>query len=186
MEFDLYKAIENYNTKNEREKECVEKTKEFLRTNDNCFSRTNLKGHITAGALVMDINGDVLLNHHKALDKWLFFGGHSDGEANSLNVAKREVMEESGITEFDDLGGSIFDIDVHIIPENCAKKEPEHYHYDIRFLFIVRNKNFKISDESKEVKWMSISQAKLIMNDTDKIRVLEKAYEVYRNMQHEK
>ena len=25
---------------------------------------------------------------------WFQFGGHSDGEENSLNVAKREVMEE--------------------------------------------------------------------------------------------
>ena len=75
----------------------------FLKTDNNCFSRTNLKGHITAGALVIDKKGNVLLNHHKILDMWLLFGGHSDGEANSLNVAKREVMEESGITEFDDL-----------------------------------------------------------------------------------
>ena len=174
MKFDLYEAIENYNPKDEKEKECVEKTKEFLRTNDNCFSRTNLKGHITAGALVMDENGNVLLNHHRVLDKWLLFGGHSDGESNSLNVAKREVMEESGITDFDDLGGKILDIDAHIIPENSAKKEPVHYHYDIRFLFIVKNKDFKISDESKEAKWMSINQAKQVMNTPDKIRVLEK------------
>ncbi len=163
MEFDLYKAIENYNPKDESEKECVGKMKEFLRTNDNCFSRTNLKGHITAGALVMDKNGNVLLNHHKALDKWLLFGGHSDGESNSLNVAKMEIMEESGITEFDDLGGKILDIDVHIILENSAKQEPAHYHYDIRFLFIVKNKDFKISDESKEAKCMSINEAKQVM-----------------------
>ena len=120
MEFDLYKAIENYIPRDEKEKECVEKAKDFLKNNDNCFSRTNLKGHITAGALVMDENGNVLLNHHKALDKWLLFGGHSDGESNSLNVAKREVMEESGIAELDDLGGKILDIDAHIIPENPA------------------------------------------------------------------
>ena len=186
MKFDLYRAIENYNPKDEKEKECVEKTKEFLKTNDNCFSRTNLKGHVTAGALVMDKDGNVLLNHHKALDKWLLFGGHSDGESNSLNVAKREVMEESGITEFDDLGGRILDIDAHIIPENPAKKEPAHYHFDIRFLFIVRNKEFKLSNESKEAKWMSISQAKQVMNDPDKIRVLEKAYNIYMDMQREK
>ena len=74
-----------------------------VRTNTNCFSRSNLKGHITASALIMDGNGNILLNHHKILDMWLLFGGHSDGEVNSLNVAKREVMEESGITEFDDL-----------------------------------------------------------------------------------
>ena len=153
MEFDLYKAIENYIPRDEKEKECVEKAKDFLKNNDNCFSRTNLKGHITAGALVMDENGNVLLNHHKALDKWLLFGGHSDGESNSLHVAKREVMEESGIAELDDLGGKILDIDAHIIPENPAKKEPAHYHYDIRFLFIVKNKDFKFGNSKDGWEW---------------------------------
>lgn len=32
---------------------------------------------------------------------------------------------------------------------------------------------------------MSINQAKQVMNYPDKIRVLEKAYEIYRNMQKE-
>ena len=33
---------------------------------------------------------------------------------------------------------------------------------------------------------MSISQAKQVMNDPDKIRVLEKAYNIYMDMQREK
>ncbi len=74
------------------------------------------------------------------------------------------------------------DIDVHLIPENSLKKEPAHYHYDIRFLFIVKNKEFKISDESKEAKWMSIEHAKQLMNTPDKTRVLDKAYEIYMEM----
>ena len=27
-------------------------------------------------------------NHHKALDKWILFGGHSDGESNSFYSRK--------------------------------------------------------------------------------------------------
>lgn len=103
VEFDLVEEIANYIPKDEVEQESVKKIKDFLGNNENCFSRSNLNGHVTAGALIMDEEGNVLLNHHKILDKWLLFGGHSDGESNSLNVAKREVMEESGITEFDDL-----------------------------------------------------------------------------------
>ena len=174
MEFDLYKALNEYNPKDAIEIENLNKIKEFLNTNSNCFSRTNLKGHITASALVVDSNYNVLLNHHKVLDKWLAFGGHSDVDTNSLNVAKREVIEESGIVEFDDLGGKIFDVDVHLIPENQAKKEPAHYHYDIRFLFIVKDRNFKISDESKEIKWVTIKQAKQLINNPGIERMLNK------------
>ena len=116
MNFDLYKSLNEYKTKDITEIEKLNQIKNFLNTNDNCFCRTNLKGHITAGALIIDNNCNVLMNHHKKLNKWLHFGGHSDGDKNSLNVAKREVMEECGITEFDDLNGKIFDVYVHLIP----------------------------------------------------------------------
>lgn len=182
MAFNLIEALENYSPIDDKEKESLNKIKDFLNNNENCFSRTNLKGHITAGALVIDKEGNVLLNHHKSLDKWLGFGGHSDGESNSLNVAKREVMKESGIVEIDDCGGKIFDVDVHMIPNNPAKKEPEHYHYDIRFLFIVNNKDFKISDESKEIKWINIEKAKELVDNFAMIRMLDKAYEIYLNI----
>jgi len=181
MNFDLHEALNNFNPKTANEIESLNKIKQFLDTNDNCFSRTNLKGHITAGALIVDKNCNVLLNHHKALDKWIHFGGHSDGDSNSLNVAKREILEETGISNFDDMNGQIFDIDVHIIPENPAKKEPAHYHYDIRFLFVAKNTDFQISDESLDVKWLPIEEAKKLVTDLSMIRMLEKAYSLYIN-----
>ena len=174
MNFNLYKALNEYKTQNANEAESLSKIKDFLNSDSNCFTRTNLKGHITASALVIDNNYNVLLNHHKFLDKWLAFGGHSDGDSNSLNVAKREVIEESGILEFDELSGKIFDVDVHLIPENKTKGEPAHYHYDIRFLFIAKDRNFKISNESKELKWVTIQQAKQLVNDPGIIRMLDK------------
>ena len=182
MNFDLKKALNEYKPEDPNEQDSLEKIRLFLDTNDNCFSRTNLKGHVTASALIIDTQGNVLLNHHKALNKWLQFGGHSDGEANSLNVAKREVMEETGIVNIDDLGGKIFDVDVHLIPENKAKNEPAHYHYDIRFLFITKEKQFKISDESTDIQWLSIENAKEMIDNPSMLRMLDKAYLLYRKI----
>lgn len=179
MDFDLYKALDSYKPTDTEEIKSLNEIKNFLENNENCFSRTNLKGHITAGALVIDKDCNVLLNHHKILDKWLHFGGHSDGEANSLNVAKREVMEESGIVDVNDLGGKIFDVDVHLIPENKSKNEPAHNHYDIRFLFITNEKNFKISDESLDVKWVTMKEAKKLVTNPATIRMLNKALKIY-------
>lgn len=179
MNFDLYNALDSYKPTNTEEIKSLNEIKIFLKNNENCFSRTNLKGHITAGALVIDKDCNVLLNHHKILDKWLHFGGHSDGEANSLNVAKREVMEESGIVDVNDLDGKIFDVDVHLIPENKSKNEPAHYHYDIRFLFITNEKNFQISDESLDVKWVTMEEAKKLVTNPATIRMLDKAFKLY-------
>lgn len=173
MSFNLKKELNKYNPIDEAEIENVDLVKKFLAENENCFVRTNFKGHITGSGLVIDRNKNVLLNHHKELDKWYQFGGHSDGEENTYNVAKREVIEESGITEFYDNNEKIFDVDVHLIPESKRKNEPEHYHYDIRFLFIAKNKEFKISDESTELKWMTIEEAKKIVGPAT-IRMLNK------------
>ena len=185
MEFDLIKELEKYTPKDEMEIEDKKKILKFLKTNENCYSRTNLKGHITAGALIMHEDGEVLLNYHKKLKIWLYFGGHSENEKNPLDTAKREVKEECGIIEYDDLGGKIFDVGVHIIPDDPIKKEPEHIHYHILFIFIVKKKDFTISDESINIKWVNIEEAKKLMADKDKIRKLNKADEIFKNRQNQ-
>lgn len=184
MSFDLKKALKGYKPADKSEAESLEKIKQLLalQGKEDIFSRTRLAGHIVAGALVVDKKGNVLMNHHKVLDKWLHFGGHSDGEANSLNVAKREVEEESGITEYDDLGGRIVDLDVHTIPENKKKNEPEHFHYDIRFLFVVDKRDFKISDESSEIVWMPIAKAKTLVPSDSEMRYLDKADKIVKTL----
>ena len=178
-EFDLIKKLEEYQPLDEEEVNSVQMTMSFLNNNDNCYSRSNKNGHITAGALLMSEDGEVLINHHKILDLWLLFGGHSDGNSNSLEVAKREVEEESGIEIIDDLDGRILDVGTHIIPENKQKNEPEHIHYDIRFLFFVKKHKAILSNESKEAKWVTIEEAKILMKDSDKVRLLDKAQKIY-------
>ena len=164
--FDLEKELRNYLPYDFDEAENKRKVLNFLLDNDNCFSRTNLEGHVTAGGFVCDGKGEILLNHHKASGMWFQFGGHSDGNSNSLEVAIREIGEESGITNLTQVGG-IFDVDVQLIPDRPKKNEPEHYHYDINFLFVVNDKKFNISNESTEIKWVTIDEAKHLVDKKD-------------------
>lgn len=147
----------------------------------DCFYRTHFNpGHITGSALLLSYDESrVLMNHHKFLDMWICFGGHADGEQNILNVARREVMEESGIKEIEPVVESIFDVDVHAIPPNLKKNEPEHKHFDIRYLFRVRNKESEIfiqSDESHDLRWCDYTQAKALAlpKDISMHRLLDK------------
>jgi len=174
--FDLIRELENYKPYNKLEAEETKQTLAFLKNNSNCFDRSNKSGHVTAGGLVCDGKGNILLNHHKASGMWFQFGGHSDGEANSLNVAKREIMEEAGITDLELKSNIIFDVSVQQIAYSQKRNEPEHLHYDINFLFYVKNHDFKISNESTEIKWVSISEAKQLITPTDKAiqRMIEK------------
>ena len=177
--FKLESELKKYIPYDENEKKSVESLLKFLE-GDNCFDRSNLKGHVTAGAFVCDRLGNILLNHHKASNMWFQFGGHCDGEGNCLNVAKREIMEEANITNFTLDINSIFDVNVVKVPLNSKKNEPEHLHYDVNFMFIVDNHNFNISDESTEIKWVTIDEALKLVDKKDigMIRMIKK-YEDY-------
>lgn len=64
---------------------------------------------------------------------WLPPGGHCDGNADIIDTVLRETQEETGIDNVNVVSNEILDIDIHLIPAN--PKEPEHYHYDIRFCY---------------------------------------------------
>lgn len=174
--FNLLEKLKSHKPFDEKEKISTQKTIEFLKSDTNCFSRTNLKAHITAGALVCNTNGKILLNHHKLANMWMQFGGHSDGNENSFEVALREVQEESGIKNFVNLSDEIFDVNHEVIENRPHKNEPEHIHFDINFLFVTENENFVVSDESKSIKWVFLSEAKKLVspNDHGMIRMLKK------------
>ena len=188
MNFNLINELKNYKAFNKKESENVKIVLDFLQNNENCYDRTNLSGHITAGGFICDKNGKILLNHHKKSGMWFQFGGHSDGSSNSLEVAKREIMEEAGIKEIKLLSNGIFDIDVQTIPESVKKNEPEHYHYDINFLFLTYKDKFEISNESTEIKWVTISEARKLVNpsDTGMHRMIDKFEILFKNKELER
>ena len=71
----------------------------FVEAHADCCSRTQLSGHLTGSAWIVDASRTrTLLTHHRKLDKWLQLGGHADGDPDLLAVALREGREESGLT----------------------------------------------------------------------------------------
>lgn len=115
--------------------------------------RTTLEGHLTASALTVDSTFScALLTHHRKLGKWLQMGGHCDGDANLAGVALRECIEESGIADLAVLP-TPFDLDIHPIPARPG--EPEHLHYDTRFVVLAPpGAQFTVSDESHALAWV--------------------------------
>lgn len=165
--FNILQEVKKHVCYDDREENCKKQIIDFLNIGNNSFSRTNLEGHITAGGFVCDGLGNILLNHHVASGMWFQFGGHSDGNSNSLEVALREISEEAGITDIKLFSDGIFDLDVQKIPYSARKNEPEHFHYDINFLFLVKDKSFEISDESMEIKWVTINEARKLVDKLD-------------------
>src|ERR1043165_802932 len=80
----------------ERDREELRTILAFVHDNPDCLERSNLAGHLTASAFVIDRERrHLLLIHHKALGRWLQPGGHADGDPDLRAVARREVSEET-------------------------------------------------------------------------------------------
>lgn len=135
----------------------------FLEEHQEIYARENLFGHITASAFILSADGQsVLLIEHKKYRKWLIPGGHVEPGEAPVEAARREAGEEVGIAELRLLNEAIFDVDIHRIPPSEKRGEPEHWHFDLRFLFQVDGQD-QVSlnpDEATDYQWMALSDAK--------------------------
>jgi 8-oxo-dGTP pyrophosphatase MutT (NUDIX family) len=148
--------------------------KEFVEDNVDCFERSNKAGHITASCWLVSRDGQkTLLTHHRKLNKWLQTGGHCDGDSDVLRAALKEAREESGIEEWELVVEGIFDIDIHQIPGR--PQEPEHFHYDVRFLFkTLENETYVVSDESHDLAWVEHQNLEDYTTELSMARMSEK------------
>lgn len=139
------------------------------------FSRAHfVPGHFTASLYVVDDEGRLLLHHHRRLQRWLQMGGHVEPGESPLLAALREGREESGLSDLTILGDAIFDLDVHAIP--AAKGEPDHDHFDVRYLARTAAPEGIAIDgaESNELAWVTLDRAAELMPAPASHRVLRK------------
>lgn len=146
----------------------------FVCHEPECLDKDHRAGHITTSSFVLTYSLDaVLLMHHKKIDKWLLIGGHTDGEGNLLEAALKQVRIESGISGIMPVRTSIFDIDAHIVPER--KNEPEHWHFDIRFLLKApKNARYLGNNEAQVLKWVRLDEIHKYSDELSVLRMADK------------
>jgi 8-oxo-dGTP pyrophosphatase MutT (NUDIX family) len=146
----------------------------FIAAHPDCLWRTCLEGHLTASAWIVDPSRTrTLLTHHRKLDRWLQLGGHVDGDADLAAGALREAREESGLARVRLVSPEAFDVDRHRIPARGA--EPEHWHYDVRFLLEADPAEpLAISSESKDLAWVALDDVARLNPDESIARMVRK------------
>jgi 8-oxo-dGTP pyrophosphatase MutT (NUDIX family) len=156
------------------ESEMTQETIRFVREHENCLLRTQLAGHLTGSAWVVNPSRQkTLLTHHRKLDKWLQLGGHADGDPDLKNVALREAVEESGLTNLRVVTKELFDVDRHLIP--ARKDEPEHWHFDLRFMIEADpSEPLLVTNESKALAWVDIDQVTSLNPEESMARMVRK------------
>lgn len=155
----LLQALFHYKLTHPERQETANHFIRFITSTSDCFKRSHRAGHLTGSAwLVNPAESCALLTLHHKLQKWLQPGGHADGDPNLLQVAIREAEEESGISGIVPITPAIFDLDIHLIPARPERDEPEHLHYDVRYLLQAPHENWTISPESDVLAWWSWEQ----------------------------
>jgi len=134
---------------------------------DELIDWNNFDGHIVAGGFIYaKEENKFLVLYHNDLKMFLYPGGHVDNDdVNTLFAAKREILEETGINNLEQLKVSDdelmpIDIDTHKIGYNERLNLPEHYHFDFRYLFVVEKIQYIKTDveEMAGYKWISLDE----------------------------
>jgi 8-oxo-dGTP pyrophosphatase MutT (NUDIX family) len=166
------KELARYLTAFPEEQDALAALSEQLAGNPpDIFERSNIRGHITTSALVLDYRKThALLIDHIGLSAWLQPGGHYEGKGSLFASAMREVEEETGVSGASALrlieGSSLLDIDTHTIPARPAKGEGEHVHHDFVYLAQapVKAELSPQADEVRSAKWVALEDMATLGN----------------------
>ncbi len=158
----IKQLIENFKPLSEKQEHDKEAFLYFLNHFEDVLTRNNLVGHLTASAYV--VNEDFtksLIVKHNIFKSWIFPGGHADGDANLLEVAIKEVEEETGLKTIPYQETPI-NIEVAEIPAHYKNNKyvSAHLHFDVIYLLIANNLDIaKIRikpDENSSIKWVNL------------------------------
>ena len=122
------------------------------------FRRTEYDpGHFTASGFVVHPDGDrILLVHHARLGIWVQPGGHIDAsDLTLIDAARREIVEETGLTRMTPAADGLVDVDIHEF--GASGDQPEHLHYDLRFAFVASGDALAPNSEILEAVWVGLS-----------------------------
>lgn len=161
---ELMNQIENYIPYNEQEEKDKALILEWIRQNENAFSRENKVAHMTASAWVVNPERDkVLMVYHNIYDSWSWLGGHADGETDLLSVALREVKEEAGITKVHPVSEEIFSLESLTVDGHVKKGiyVSSHLHLNATYLLEADSEEAVSikADENSGVAWFSPEEA---------------------------
>ncbi len=151
----LSRMLADYAIRHPDDAAVVAEFRRFLESSPATFERRHPVGHFTGSAFVVSADGErTLLMHHRKLGLWVQPGGHADGDPDLAAVALREAQEETGLRGLT-LEPGIFDLDRHAIP--ARRDEPEHFHYDVRFVVrAAAGEAFALNEESLALAWRAI------------------------------
>lgn len=134
-----------------------------LQFQKDLLTRDNPEVHFSSSAWVVNPTYDkVLMVFHHIYQSYAWTGGHADGDADLLGVAKRELEEETGITDYHLMYDGLFAFDILPVEEHYknGNRIKKHVHVNTTFLFMAEeDQQLTIKeDENSDVKWIAVTE----------------------------
>lgn len=166
----LIEQITNYKPYNEQEEKDKKTILKYIDTFDDVLTRNNEFGHFTASSWVVNKEKTkVLMIYHNIYKSWAWTGGHADGETDLLNVAIRELKEETGVKNVKILEDNIFSLEIICVNGHVKKEKyvSSHVHLNLTYLLEVDEKEESRikEDENSGVKWVNIEDIEKVSSE---------------------
>lgn len=148
----LAEAISRIEPVDSREAASITATLDRLEWPSDPFDEGRDDHHLTASAFVVSSRG-VILHLHRRLGIWVQPGGHVDPGESPSAAARRETIEETGLSVAHWVPELLFHVDVHPGPRG-------HTHYDLRYVLVADPVDpSPAPGESPEVYWFDFEAA---------------------------
>ena len=187
---ELREKIEKYQPYNEQEAKDKQTMLKYIDTFEDVLTRNNEFGHFTASAWTLNQERTkVLMVYHNIYQSWAWTGGHADGESNLLEVAIRELKEETGVKNVKVLNDNIFSLEIICVNGHVKRGKyiSSHQHLNLTYLLEVDEKEIlkMKEDENSGVKWINLEDVEKASNEKWMIEnVYQKLNNKLKNMKY--
>ena len=187
---ELKEKIEKYQPYNEQEAKDKQTMLKYIDTFEDVLTRNNEFGHFTASAWTLNQERTkVLMVYHNIYQSWAWTGGHADGESNLLEVAIRELKEETGVKNVKVLNDNIFSLEIICVNGHVKRGKyiSSHQHLNLTYLLEVDEKEIlkMKEDENSGVKWINLEEVEKASNEKWMIEnVYQKLNDKLKNMKY--
>jgi 8-oxo-dGTP pyrophosphatase MutT (NUDIX family) len=162
----LLDLLGRYRPQGETEAADTERVRALAATTQDPWLRSQPL-HVTGSAVIVDpATGRVLLRWHKRQQAWLQVGGHGDpGESDPLEVALREAVEETGLTDLKPWpDAQLRHLAIVNVPASAT--EPAHQHADLRFVLATADPDAATPENpDAPLRWLSPDEAQALTTE---------------------
>ncbi|RZI49106.1 NUDIX hydrolase [Lactococcus kimchii] len=162
MKNELELLLENFVAQGEQEIVDLAIFRQFAQDEKN-FTRETM-AHFTASAFVLNEKRDKVLGiFHRIYQSWGWLGGHADGDTDLVRVARKEVQEESGLTDLKLLSSAPISIENLPVFGHFHRTHgyvSAHLHLNVTFLFEAKEgqKLRENRDETGGLAWIALDE----------------------------